>query len=179
MINRKLPSVEELQVEIEVFRQQQQTLMLASNNDAGLAEASYAPFVEDENGNFYLLLSELSSHSQNLQSHISQQMPVSVLLIQDEQDSRNLFARKRLGYSCDVHILAREDSIWQDIIKRMENKLGNTVKLLAGLDDFNLFGLQPQQGSYVRGFGQAFQLNGRKIIHQNPAGLSALGTPSR
>lgn len=169
MNKSKLPSVDELQAEIEAFRQQQQTLMLASNNKAGYAQASYAPFVEDQKGHFYLLLSGLSSHSQNLQLHQQQQWPVSVMLIQDEKDSRNLFARKRLSYSCQVSILAREDSRWSDIIARMENKLGNTVKLLAGLSDFNLYRLQPQQGSYVRGFGQAFQLHGQDIIHQNPA----------
>ena len=169
MSNRKLPSAQELQAEIEGFRQQQQTLMLASNNQSGQAEASYAPFVEDKAGDFYLLLSGLSSHSQNLQLHFQQQLPVSVMLIQDEQDARNLFARKRLSYSCAVRMLNREDPHWEEVISRMENKLGNTVKLLAGMGDFNLFGLQPQQGSYVRGFGQAYQLNGQEIIHQNPA----------
>jgi len=52
MKHRKLPSVDTLEAEIEEFRQQQQTLMLASINQAGLPEASYAPFVEDENGDF-------------------------------------------------------------------------------------------------------------------------------
>ncbi len=169
MNNRKLPAADELQAEIDEFRQQQQTLMLATNSDAWLAEVSYAPFIEDEHGHFYLLLSGLSSHSQNLHSHILQQAPVSVMLIQDEQDSRNLFARKRLSYSCKVQLLVREDPRWQDIIGRMEKKLGKTVKLLAGLGDFSLFALQPQQGSYIRGFAQAFKLQGQQIIHQNPA----------
>lgn len=169
MSNKKMPSVDTLQAEIEAFRQQQQTLLLASNNEAGLAEASYAPFVEDENGHLYLLLSGLSSHSRNLQLHIQQQTPVSVMLIQDEQDSRNLFARKRLSYFCEISMLAREDSRWQPVINRMEDKLGNTVRLLAGLGDFNLYCLQPQQGSYVRSFGQAYQIKGQEIIHQHPA----------
>jgi putative heme iron utilization protein len=169
MNSKKLPSVDTIKVEIENFRQQQQTLMLASNNNAGLAEASYAPFVEDENGHLYLLLSGLSSHSRNLRLHIQQQTPVSVMLIQDEQNSRNLFARKRLSYTCQVSLLAREDSRWQPVITRMQDKLGNTVRLLAGMGDFNLYNLQPQQGNYIRGFGQAYKLKGQEIIHQNPA----------
>ena len=169
MNTSRMPSPSEIQVEIAAFRQQQQTLMLASNNAEGLAEASYAPFVEDEQGSFYLLLSGLSSHSQNLHLHKQQQQPVSILLIQDEQDSRNLFARKRLSYVCDVNLLSRNDADWETMINKMEHKLGNTVSLLASLGDFNLFVLTPLQGSYVRGFGQAFQLKGQDIIHQNPA----------
>ena len=152
------PDPEMINNEVREFRRQHATLILSTCSKEHQPLASYAPFIEDEEGHFYLLLSGLANHSSNLQHHEEQNNPVSVLLIEDEQQSRNLFARKRLTYSCDVSVWSREHAQWDTIIEMMQKKLGKTIDLLAGLGDFNLYCLTPGEGNYVRGFGQAYEL---------------------
>lgn len=148
--------------EIIQFRQKQKTLVLATQSltDAKKIEplASYAPFVEDDEGNFYLFLSSLASHSANLNEHQEAHTRISILLIEDEQSTRNIFARKRLSYSCGVSIWSRTHPRWQEIINQLQIRFGKTIEVLAGLGDFNLYCLTPIDGNYVRGFGQAYEL---------------------
>lgn len=159
---KKILSQTELYNEIKSFRQQQ-TLILASHSEENEPLASYAPFIEDETGCFFLLLSDLAHHSANLRHHKQQQDCVSVLLIEDEQNARNLFARKRLNYSCQVNIVSREQPQWQQKITMLQQKFGKTIDVLAGLEDFKLYCLTPQKGNYVRGFGQAYELDNTEI----------------
>ena len=148
--------------EISLFRQTQKTLILAtqtpSDSDIQLPLASYAPFIEDSEGNFYLFLSGLAHHSVNLKHHSDTQSQFSILLIEDEQSSRNLFARKRLNYSCTVSIWSRNHPKWQEKVDKFQETFGKTIEVLAGLGDFNLYCLTPSEGNYVRGFGQAYEL---------------------
>lgn len=156
-------TVKDIMAEIADFRQQQKTLILATSSSEQQPLASYAPFIEDNEGRFYLLLSALAEHSVNLHQHQSEQGRMSVLLIEDEHSCRNLFARKRLSYQCEVDIWSREHSQWQSIIKRLQEQFGKTIEVLAGLGDFKLYQLTPKQGNYVRGFGQAYELDDAKV----------------
>lgn len=153
--------------EIIQFRQRQKTLMLATQSvlDSKISEplASYAPFIEDEAGHFFLFLSGLAGHSVNLKSHQNEQTQISILLIEDEQSSRNIFARKRLNYSCQVSIWPREHPQWQEKINKLQERFGKTIEVLAGLGDFCLYCLTPVEGNYVRGFGQAYELKNAKL----------------
>ncbi|MCP3850408.1 MAG: hypothetical protein GY694_09250 [Gammaproteobacteria bacterium] len=158
----KIVSEEMIAEEVRQFCQQQKTLMLASSSpDNAQPLVSYAPFIE-EGGDFFLFLSGLASHSHNLKNHQIKNNLLSVLLIEDEQSSRNLFARKRLNYSCTVSIWSREHPQFQEILNKMEEHLGKTISVLSGLGDFNLYCLTPVDGNYVRGFGQAYELRDAK-----------------
>ena len=147
-----------LREEIRCFRKQQKTLILSSQSEDNHPLASYAPFIEDEKGCFYLLLSDLAGHSINLQNHQNKQSTLSILLIEDEQTARNLFARKRLSYTCQVTSWPREHPHWQEKIEQLQERFGKTIEVLASLADFNLYVLKPVEGQYVRGFGQAYVL---------------------
>jgi len=162
-MSKNLITATQLMDEIKLFRQSQQSLMLASCTSENDPLASYAPFVEDDSGCFYLLLSDIAAHSVNLRSHQTQNKQLSILLIEDEKKSRNIFARKRLSYNCMVSLYSRDDPVWQDIIDKLYDKFGKTIELLAGLSDFNLYCLNPCQGNYVRGFGQAYELKDAKV----------------
>ncbi len=157
------PSKESLIEEIRCFRQQQKSLILSSLSPDNTPLASYAPFIEDEQGNFYLLLSGLASHSINLQYHQSKQLNCSILLIEDEQTARNIFARKRLSYNCQVNSWSREHPQWQEKINTLQDKFGKTIEVLASLGDFKIYCLSPIAGQYVRGFGQAYKLKNALI----------------
>lgn len=131
------------------------SVLLSTLNAAGNPEISYAPAVRDDTGCFYIFVSELAAHTANLLSHAN----CSVLFIQDEQESRNIFARERLTYQCEVVTVERDSAKGDEILELMETELGQTVKLLRSLPDFHLFRLKPTRGSYVVGFGKAFEVD--------------------
>lgn len=134
----------------------QQTLQLATLDTNGNPAISYAPFIRGESGNFYIFISGLASHTQDLLRHPN----VAVMLIADEQNTRQIFARTRATYQCSAEVVARETPEATLLLDAMQARLGEVVGVLRGLGDFVLFRLKPQSGRFVMGFGQAFTLTG-------------------
>ena len=141
--------------ELRRFVQQLKSLTLATVSSDGHPNASYAPFVEAE-GDFFILISQLAKHTANLiatgRCHI--------MLIADEKESVNLFARKRLSYDCDVSEIRRDTPEFQPIVGAMKERFGPTIDMLSSLPDFRLVRLHPTQGVWVRGFAQATPVSG-------------------
>ena len=149
------------------FKASVKTLSLSTLTEAGRPNISYAPFIEDENGCFYLFLSQLASHTQDLLNqaiNLPDNLPgASILLMEDEQDSRQLFARQRITYHCDISIIQADDSTYPDTLDSFENLFGSIIPLLRNLPDFILFKLTPTEGRYIQGFGKAYQLTGENL----------------
>ncbi len=133
------------------------TLLLATTQD-GIPEMSYAPFVRDAEGVFYIYISELAQHTANLIANPQ----ASVLFIQDEAQSANLFARARISLSCTAREIAKTDPLYNQQLLTMHTSFGEIIQLLSGLNDFHMFALQPIQGRYVAGFGRAYHIDIRK-----------------
>lgn len=143
------------------------SLQLATQNDHQEINISYTPFIciEDETTLFlYIFVSELAQHTQNLKN----ESKLSILLIEDEAKSKNIFARKRLSLQCDSNCIARDSKNFVDVIARFKLKHGNTVDLLASLPDFHLYQLGALSGSYVHGFGNAHKVSGKKLTVVEP-----------
>jgi hypothetical protein len=130
------------------------SLLMATVSAEGVPDASYAPFVRMDDNAFYVNLSELSTHTGNLGSTPR----VSVMFLQAEQDTKQMFARKRLSFDADAEIVPRDSSHWRQVMAHFANKFGDVIDLIRPLQDFKLFRLQPRSGVYVRGFAQAFPL---------------------
>jgi hypothetical protein len=86
------------------------------------------------------------------------------LLVEDEQDSRQLFARQRVSYDCDVSTVSRDEPEYDVLLDKFQQRFGNVIDLLRSLPDFILFKLRPYQGRYVVGFGKAYQLSGDVLM---------------
>ncbi|MEM8544441.1 MAG: pyridoxamine 5'-phosphate oxidase family protein [Cyanobacteria bacterium P01_H01_bin.119] len=141
-----------------------QSAMLATVNAKGVPNASYAPFVRDNQCSFYLFVSGLSPHTQNL----AQTGKASLMLIEDEANASQIFARQRLSYDCSVSLVPRESDGWSAIADRFEARFGGLVQTLRGLGDFRIFQLSPYQGRFVMGFGAAYQVDPQdlsQLIH--------------
>ena len=165
-------ALKEVFEEQAVFRDRFQTLILSTVDPNGRPEASYAPFVRDNEGNLFVYVSELSRHTQNLMA--SNQ--ASALFIQSEEEASHIFARQRLTYECASEEIERESTRWHTILDMFENKFGKFIEMLRNLEDFHLFIIQPQRAGYVRGFAQAYEITGEKmdqIRHINDAGHKA------
>ena len=153
-------SQETLQQDFINFKQSVQTLQLSTLTAEGKPHASYSPFVADESGNFYIFISQLAEHTQNLLANPQ----ASILLIQDEAETRQIFARRRISYQCNVEMIEEEHNEYADLLDSMEKRFGNIVELLRGLPDFILFCLVPDEGQYVQGFGKAYKLVGEGLL---------------
>ena len=133
----------------------QQTLLLSTASANGVPDISYAPFVRDRAGVFYIFVSEMASHTANLLNNPQ----ASILFIRPESDSRNLFARERAVLSCNVREISRDDAIYPEQLQALQDTFGEIVGLLRSLSDFHLFALRPEKGRYIVGFGRAFTID--------------------
>ena len=139
---------------LELIRAQQ-TLLLSTVSEQGDPECSYAPYVRDQTGVFYIFVSELATHTRNMLAKAC----ASILFIQSENEVQNLFARERVVFECTVSEVKPEEDRYQIQLQMMEEKFGETVALLRSLPDFHLLSLTPVSGKYIAGFGRAFSIN--------------------
>lgn len=148
--------------EIIDFRDSRQSVLMATVNKEGIPEASTVPYVFD-NGNIYIFISALSRHTLNL----AETGQASILLVEDENSTSNMFARRRLNYLCRCDRVGRDSQQWKRILDMFEARFGKFVQTLRALPDFNLFRLKPVSGNYVCGFGKAFRLEGDNLRQVN------------
>lgn len=135
------------------------SVVLSTASSDGVPQASYAPFLIDADKSIYIYISGLSAHTTNLK----QTSRASVLLIEDEAETKEIFARRRLTYDCIAEVLPRDTGQWQALIGRFEQRFGHVVELMKDLPDFQLFRLQPQSGQFVIGFGAAYRVNASNL----------------
>ncbi len=154
----------DIREEMLAFRGGFVSLHLATVSDAGIPEASAAPTVAGQDDAFYILISALARHTANLRANAR----AGVLFIEPVETAPNPFARQRLSYRCRAEVVPRETQVFADILQRFEQQFGEIVEVLVGLPDFQLFRLVPIGGTYVRGFGHAWNLSGRGLRDLEP-----------
>lgn len=143
-----------LQNACDALIQQQNSLLIASRSVEGAVAISYAPYVRDETG-FYIFISELAQHTQNLLT----QPRASILFIEPEATASNPFARQRLTFDCVVREISKHHRDYAQQLDAMALKFGEIVAVLRTLPDFHLLVLQPQAGQFVAGFGKAYSVD--------------------
>lgn len=141
-----------------------QSLMLSTVTPEGRPQSSYTPFVMGSNRDFYIFVSGLSSHTQNLKSTPK----AGILLIEDEAKSQQIFARRRLMYDCEVTLIERHEPQWANYADQFKGRFGNLVDMLRQLPDFQIFRLTPQTGRFVVGFGAAYEVDPTDLFRLLP-----------
>ena len=152
--NRYRTPTEPIVVEAGEFLAGFRTILMATVSADGVPDASYAPFVRIDDDAFYVNLSELSTHTGNLLATPL----VSVMFLQAEDDSKQLFARKRLSFDADAELVERNSTRWCQVMDLFADKFGDIMDLIRPLQDFKLFRILPRTGVYVRGFAQAYPI---------------------
>ena len=143
--------------------------ILSTINSDKTPNASYAPISTDDNNNFYFYISELSKHTNNLLSNKN----ISLMLIQDECKSENIFARKRLTINGTAKLIDRKNDDWKNKMRFMELRFKDEIKFLKDMKDFHLFQIKPINGLLVFGFGKAFKFTNSQLSilsHANEKG---------
>ncbi|MDF5388140.1 heme utilization protein HutZ, partial [Vibrio parahaemolyticus] len=127
--------------EIKEFRQERRTLQLATVDAEGRPNVSYAPYVQNQEG-YFVLISKIARHARNLLENPN----VSLMMIEDEESSKQLFARKRLTFDAVANVVERDTEMWQQVVGQMKERFGEIIDGLSQLDDFVLFNLKPESG---------------------------------
>jgi len=153
-VNQKIDH-KKIQQEFQTLRESLKTAQLATTDASGNPEASYAPYIWIEQA-CYLYLSLLARHTTNLLTNPA----ISLLFIEAEEKTRNLFARRRIILQGKVEIIARELPQFAIVMTEFKSRFGDFINVVEPLQDFNLFRVNPKSGRFIRGFAQAFELTG-------------------
>ncbi len=122
--------------------------------------SGYTPFLEDEN-DILIFVSRLSLHTRDLLINGK----VSAMMIADEADSAQIFARTRVSYQCRAEPISPGDESYEALLDKFQQQHGKMIALLRQLPDFVLFRLVPLRGQFVMGFGKAYKLTGEHLDH--------------
>jgi len=133
------------------FIQTLNTLNIASINNDNSPQLSYAPFIENEQ-KLYICISGMAKHTKNL----LRTRTASVMIIEDESQSNNLFARKRVTFDVTATPIERNSALFNEAMILFRNKFGDQAAIYENMADFQLFKLSPQSGRAVFGFGEAY-----------------------
>ncbi len=162
-------SKEESLKELENFTKNIQTVMLSTVSKEGEPFASYSPFVEDEEGNFYVFISTAVPHSHNMYAT----KKAHILFIEDESKASHIYARKRMYFKADVEKLEENDSKNEKIHQLFKDKFKEAVSFFPAMKDFRFYKLMPKEGNLVLGFGSAYKISeDRKSLYLNDKGHS-------
>ena len=165
-------SSQELAGQCLEFIRQFGSVLIGTSDTSGQPDVSYSPVIY-HNSRFYILVSQLSPHT----GHLYQRPTASLLFIEDERDSEQIYARRRLSFSCSVQLCKRDEQLWQSVIPLFRNRFGGIIDTLTGLNDFVLFQLHPTQGRWVTGFGHAYGFSGMNF--REPEHLGGRSTNER
>ena len=149
-----MTSSKELADQCLEFIHQFNSVLIGTSDTRGEPNISYSPVIY-HNSRFYILISQLSPHT----GHLYERQTAALLFIEDERDSEQIYARRRLSFSCSAQPCKRDDLTWQTLIPLFRIKFGSIINTLTSLNDFVLFQLQPTQGRWVSGFGRAYRFS--------------------
>ena len=141
-----------------------QSVILATVSSEGTPYVSYAPFVMDAFKNFYIFVSDLATHT----SHLKATGKTSVLFIEEETKSENIFGRKRLTFDCSATLIDRGSEEWSQIADRFQARFGNIIEVIRSMSDFHIFKLTPREGLFVNGFGKTYKVSGDDLNTLTP-----------
>lgn len=157
-VKPKTPKVSELLDNIK-------SVVLASIDEDGTPTSSYAPFVQTD-GSFQILVSFMARHTKNLRDR----KKVSVMFIEDESASKQVYARHRLTIDSEASEVEKGSPLWEKAITGLKDKHGKIVETLESLEDFIMIDLKPTKGAYVNGFGSAYFVNDQLEVLEHRTG---------
>ena len=131
-----------------------------SEHKGGMApEISYSPCIVDKDKNTYILVSTLSKRTKSL----LEQRNVSLMFIEPEEQCEEIYVRTRLIFLCSTSLILRWNGVWWLKIPLFKEKFGDIIDTLTSLEDFKMFRFTPIRGTFVKGFGKAFTIEGKEL----------------
>lgn len=132
--------------------------IIISVNEDDVTDLGYAPYIFYENY-YYIFVSELSTHVKLLlKKNVG-----TFMIINDETNSQNIWARIRLKFSAKIEVIIRDSEDFGIICEKIRYKHGKTMNLIKQFSDFHLIKIIPSRGTFISGFGNAFNLEGQYL----------------
>ena len=126
-------------------------------------EISYSPSIVDKDKNIYILVSTLSNRTESLLAERN----VSLMFIEPEEQCKEIYVRTRLIFLCNTLQIAREMGaghlLWDELVEQFTAKFGDIINMLVSFKDFKMFRFRPIRGTFVKGFGKAFTIEGKDM----------------
>ena len=127
-------------------------------------EISYSPCIVDEDKNTYILVSTLSKRTKSLLAERN----VSLMFIESEEQCEEIYVRTRLILNCTTLQIGRQmgtnfDLLWDELVVQFTAKFGDIISTLVSLKDFKMFRFRPIRGTFVKGFGKAYMIEGKEM----------------
>jgi len=135
------------------------TAVIGSLDKQGHPFSSYAPYIYDNN-HFYIYISDIATHAKNIQTNPH----CSLFFAEDESQTENLFARKRISLQCVATKIERDSARFEEVFTLYHEKFDTSmVEMLQKMHDFNLYELEVKGGEATFGFGEAYTIGGEDM----------------
>lgn len=147
-----------LNTEINNFINSFKSVFISSLNKDACCVASYAPFVriKDE---IFIMVSEMAEHFISIKTNPTQ---VSLMFLQDENEARTIFARKRISFKANATFInERRDEIFSLFGQKFQEE--SALGLIERFKDFHIIKFNLGKGRFVKGFGAAYDTQGLKV----------------
>ena len=106
-----------------------------------------------KNNKLYLLISDLSEHTQNIV--LNQNISIYFSLKEFNKTKSNN-PRLTINGVIKKHVLKKKDKEFIDLLNTYQ-KIENGSKMWGMFTDFNFYSLIPKRALYIEGFGKAYQ----------------------
>ena len=95
------------------------------------------------------------------------------MFIEQEDQCEEMYVRIRLIFECSTKQIERKTEKWNEQIPVFFDKFGEIINILKSLRDFKMFCFSPVSGSYVKGFGKAYTIEGGALDQISHVNFSA------
>ena len=106
-----------------------------------------------KNNNLYLLLSDLSEHTQNIALNHNVSIYFS---LKELNKTKSNNPRLTINGIIKKHVLKKENKEFVDLLNTYQ-KIERGSKMWGMFTDFNFYSLIPKRALYIEGFGKAYQ----------------------
>ena len=142
--------------EIADFQDSLGSIIIASVDMQGNAVCSTAPLIRRQD-NCYIYISEIAEHYASISANPDR---LQILFVEDESKSTTLLARKRVTYRAHAEFVERGSTEFERALDSYEyGKKTGGAKTVRQMSDFHLIRLVFMGGRFVKGFGQAYDID--------------------
>ncbi len=106
-----------------------------------------------KNNKLYLLISDLSEHTQNI---VANQNVSIYFSLKELNKSKSNNPRLTINGIIKKNVLKKKDKEFIDLLNTYQ-KIENGSKMWGMFTDFNFYSLIPKRALYIEGFGKAYQ----------------------
>lgn len=146
-----------IEKEIKDFKKEFGSICIASLNQNGNVNCSYAPIIQTNWGD-YIYISQVSEHFSGISKNGDN---VEIMFLEDESKAASVILRKRLRYKTQTSEIPRDSEEFNKTFDEFIEITGGSggIKTIRDMRDFYLFKLNFNEGRFVKGFGQAYDID--------------------